>query len=162
MPQYRPTTGKLSAATPKSPYSSQDSAWPTGPPASSQIARTDRRPMTTDAIPRASRAHGERIWWTGVFGGDWRLEELLVVDDLFEPPDRVGEVDARDVERRREGEVFVGMAQQSDASRLRCKQAGQAGTASSDVAPRRRVLGPAQTSMTTGRITGLRCVTSRK
>jgi hypothetical protein len=113
-------------------------------------------------MPRASRAHGERIWWTGVFGGDWRFDGLLVLEDLFERPDRVDELDARDVERRREGEVFVGMAQQSDASRLGCKQPGQEGASWAGVVRGDTVPGGAQTSMTTGRITGLRCVTSRK
>jgi hypothetical protein len=126
------------------------------------MARTDRRPITTDAIPSASRAHGDRIWWTGVFGGDWRFDGLLPPEELFERPDLAVELEARDVERRREGEVFVGMAQQSDASRLGCKQPGHAGRSSAGRSNSDVGLGGDQTSMTTGRITGLRCVTSRK
>jgi hypothetical protein len=96
-------------------------------------------------MPTASRAHGDRIWWTEVFGGDPRLDEpLLLLEERFGAADLVVLLEARDVERRREGEVFVGMAQQSDASRLGCKQPGPAASqpSSGGLHPERSALRP--------------------
>jgi hypothetical protein len=110
IPQERPTIGNVTAATPNVACSTHDRPRPTIPPASNQIARTASSPTTTDATPRASRAHGDRIWRTGVFAG--RLERFAAVrlfGERRELLERLELPDARDVERRREGEVFVGM-----------------------------------------------------
>jgi hypothetical protein len=55
-------------------------------------------------MPNASRACGDKIWWTGVRGGFFLAAGFLRAGAFREEPFRVD--DARDDERR-EGEVFV-------------------------------------------------------
>jgi hypothetical protein len=69
---------------------------PTGPAASNQTPKIASRANTTRPMPRASRAHGERICRTGVFGG--ALGTLRFLEAFV--------FEVRDDERR-EGEVFV-------------------------------------------------------
>src|SRR5262245_48578808 len=108
-------------------------------------------------MPNASRACGDRICRTGVFGWRWRpvFRRLALWgarrsagrrDERFfdvRPDAARRVVEARDDERR-EGEVFVAIGRLSlTAGRAEASSLGQA-------------------SMITGRITGLRCVTSTK
>src|SRR6476469_9690186 len=95
-------SGKVIAATPHAPRKAQPRKSPTGPAASNHSPSTATRASTTRKIPSASRACGERIWWTGVFGGALRRAGrrrtgFFFVRRWLEPRD----------DERREGEVFV-------------------------------------------------------
>jgi hypothetical protein len=73
-PQYRASTGKVTAAIPRAPWASTEIPRPTTPAASNHSASTDIRAKTTRPMPRASRAQGARCWRTVV---RWRRRRVL-------------------------------------------------------------------------------------
>src|SRR4249920_3528154 len=90
---------------PKAPRPDQVRKPPTGPAAPNQMPSALTSARTTSRMPMASRACGERICRTGVFGGGFFARERAAAP-------RAGVLarvvfEARDDERR-EGEVFVG------------------------------------------------------
>ncbi len=102
-PQYAPTMGKVKAATPAPARSATVSPSPTGPAPSSHTPSTASSDSTTRPMPKASRAHGDTIWRTGVLGGAF---VCLRAAGAFRREDVRPE--ERDAERR-DGEVFVAM-----------------------------------------------------
>src|SRR5436190_11085266 len=92
--------GNATATTPSEPRSIHVRRSPTGPAASNHTPSTARSATTTNRIPEASRACGERICRTEVLGGFagaflLRRERPLTV--VFEGRD----------DDRRDGDVFV-------------------------------------------------------
>ena len=127
IPQYAPISGNTYAAIPNAPRDSHVRKPPTGPAAPNQMPSTPRSETTTRKMPSASRACGDRICRTGVFGGCFGFARVRFAGVRAAGFRARVAFEARDDERR-EGEVFVGT----------------------------------YTSMITGRITGLRWVTSKK
>src|SRR3954454_19257899 len=101
-----PISGKVIAATPQAPRKAHPRKSPTGPAASNHRPSTATSARTHRKMPSASRACGDRIWWTGVLGGAF----------FFAGRRRAGRLWAEVLRRlldarleRREGEVFVAM-----------------------------------------------------